>query len=103
LSRDEQVVRANRLAFPFQAGTNPGRGLRRCAVKRELDDGGDESLDLLPLLGWGLRPLNAAEQFVNRDHRNSAVGWGKLAQPFTMPGHWRSTPMQVSVSSRRVI
>lgn len=66
LSRDEQIVRTNRLTFPLQIGTNPRSGFRCYAIKREFDDARDESPDLLPLFGRVLSFLHAAEQFVNR-------------------------------------
>jgi hypothetical protein len=86
LSCDEQIVRANGLATPFQVGANSGRRFRRPAIQREFDDGGNESLNLLPFLGRVLRFLRAAKQFVNRDHRNGAVRRRDLAQPLHHAG-----------------
>jgi hypothetical protein len=58
---DEQIVRPDGLALPFQVGSNPSSRFRGGAVQRKFDDGGDEALDFLPLPGRVLRFLNAAE------------------------------------------
>lgn len=81
LSRNEQIVRTNGLTAPFQVGTNPGCRFRRCAIQRELDDGGNEALDLLPFFGRVLGFLHAAEQFANRYHGDGTISRRDLAQP----------------------
>ena len=80
LARDEQIVRADGSALPFQVGANPRGGFRRHPIQREFDDGGDKSLDFLP--------QSVGATWLNR---------------CTMPGRCRSTPMQVSVSSKWVM
>ena len=51
----------------------------RRPVQREFNDGRDRSPDLLSLLGGVLGFLHAAEQFVNRHHRDGAIGPGPVA------------------------
>ena len=61
LSGNEQIVRADGLAAPFQVTANPGRCFRRRAIQRQFDDGGNEARDFVPFLGPVLGFLHAAE------------------------------------------
>jgi len=86
LSRDEQIVRTNGLALPLQIGANSRCGFRRRAVQRKFVDGGNESLDFLSLLGRLVGFLDAAEQFIDADHGDGAIGGRKLDQPLHHAG-----------------
>jgi hypothetical protein len=50
LSGDEQIVRADRLALPFQVGANLRGFFRRRSVQRKLDNRRNESFNFLSFL-----------------------------------------------------
>jgi len=77
----EQVIRPNGRAQTLQFRANVRGGFRARTIERHFNDGGNESLDLPSFFRRVLSFCESAEQFIDGDHGDSAIGRRGLAQP----------------------